>query len=67
MTDTTRTQKPWVSHTIADLPHPEPMCMDTTSPAEAGTVLPPPVASAQNVTDNGRISFGAGFRLRVGK
>jgi hypothetical protein len=67
MTDSTHTQKPWCSRTIADLPQPEPMCTDATASAEAGTALPRPAASLSNVTDSGRISFGAGFRLRIGK
>jgi hypothetical protein len=47
---------------FAGLPHPEPLCI----PSHSGA-LPRPISSLPNVTDSGRICFGAGYRLPPSK
>jgi hypothetical protein len=54
-------------HDIDGLPHPEPLRIPSISATNAGAALPQPVSSLPTVADSGRISFGAGFRLRSSK
>ncbi|MGA8193427.1 MAG: hypothetical protein WB902_08655 [Acetobacteraceae bacterium] len=56
-----------VSADIGGLPHPEPLRGLAVAGSQSSVSLPPPVSSGPNVADSGRISFGAGFRLRSGK
>jgi hypothetical protein len=67
MTNSICALKRLLSDDMAGLPHPEPLRIPSISDAEAGASLPRPVSSPPNVADSGRISFGAGFRLRSGK
>jgi hypothetical protein len=67
MTNSIYAPKPLYSADIGGLPHPEPLRSPAIAEVESGASLLPPVCSGPNVTDSGRISFGAGFRLRSGK
>jgi hypothetical protein len=46
------------------LPRPKPMQGSSNIDPEDGFVLPRPIGRPSNITDTGRIKFGAGFRLR---
>ena len=65
MTDLIHASKLHISADITGLPHPEPFRTSSVSDTEVAVALPRP-ASLSSVADSGRISFGAGFRLRAG-
>ncbi len=47
----------------ADLPRPDADAAQSACSTAGNTMLPRPTGSTPNVTDAGRIKFGAGFRL----
>lgn len=67
MTNSIREPNRLLCTDTAELPHPEPLRTASISHANGATHLPPPGSSLPNVADSGRISFGAGLRLRPGK
>jgi hypothetical protein len=66
MADAILATKLRLSNDVTGLPRPELLRLSTISDTAVGVALPP-ASSPANVADNGRISFGAGFRLRAGR
>jgi len=63
MTASNNLPNPLMTAVTADLPRPDANAGQTSCGTAGNTTLPRPGGSTPNVTDAGRIKFGAGFRL----
>jgi hypothetical protein len=67
MTATNNLPNPLLVAVTDDLPRPVAVSTESSSASESHTGLPRPAGSKLNVSDAGRIKFGAGYRLPLSK